>query len=325
METHLLMVYLMAGLAGFSAITLVMLAVRGKKGEKPVTLYYMMGFALSNFFLGILYMFESFRYCMDGGFEYGILSRALDISLFVCQGYMWVMFLNFYIKDRNPLCIALKKYALPVYAFTLAISLVAYIWFFDKNFFAVGTAGYVMQLVIASVMSVYTVLCTIEMLYDTVTHMLRTFATAVTVMLVINGWWNAAIVLRTIKGVTVISDNFDITSFSLFVIGICNIIYIYKVDFSPVFYPEPADEEKMPETEEELIDRIAAMHMLTQRERDVFALAYEGKTNPEIAEELFISKHTVKRHMHSIFEKLDVSTRIELVHMVRNQNGPGGL
>lgn len=51
METHLLMVYLMAGLAGFSAITLVILAVRGKKGEKPVTLYYMMGFALSNFLL----------------------------------------------------------------------------------------------------------------------------------------------------------------------------------------------------------------------------------------------------------------------------------
>ena len=103
-----------------------------------------------------------------------------------------------------------------------------------------------MQLVIASVMSVYTVLCTIEMLYDTVTHMFRTFATAVTVMLVINGWWNAAIVLRTIKGVTVISDNFDITSFSLFIIGICNIIYIYKADFSPMFYTKSANEEKTP-------------------------------------------------------------------------------
>lgn len=69
MQTQFLMVYLMAGLAGFSAITLVMLAVRGKKGEKPVTLYYMTGFALSNFLLGIFYMFESFRYCMDGSFE----------------------------------------------------------------------------------------------------------------------------------------------------------------------------------------------------------------------------------------------------------------
>ena len=185
MQTQFLMVYLMAGLAGFSAITLVMLAVRGKKGEKPVTLYYMTGFALSNFLLGIFYMFESFRYCMDGSFEYGPLNRALDIALFVCQGYMWVMFLNFYIKDRNPLCRALKKYALPVYALTLAISLVAYIWFFDENFFATGTAGYVMELVIAAVMSVYTVLCTIEMLYDTVTRLLRTYVTAVTVMLII--------------------------------------------------------------------------------------------------------------------------------------------
>lgn len=324
MQTQFLMVYLMAGLAGVSAITLVMLAVRGKEGEKPVTLYYMTGFAMSNFLLGILYMFESFRYRMDGSFEYGALNRALDISLFVCQGYMWVMFLNFYIKDRNPLCRALKKYALLVYVLTLVVSVVAYIWFFDSNFFATSTAGYVLQLVIAAVMSVYTVLCTIEMLYDTVTRLLRTYVTAVTVMLVINGWWNAAIVLRTIKGVTVISDNFDITSFSLFIIGICNIVYIYKTDFSPVFYPKTADEEKIPETEEEIIDRIAAIHMLTQRERDVFALAYRGRTNPEIAEELFISKHTVKRHMHSIFEKLDVSTRIELVHMVRNQNGPCG-
>ncbi len=323
MQTQFLMVYLMAGLAGFSAITLVMLAVRGKKGEKPVTLYYMMGFALSNFLLGILYMFESFRYCMDGSFEYGVFNRVADITLFVWQGYMWVAFLNFYIKNRNPLCGALKKYALPVYAATLLISLVAYIWFFDENFFTTGTAGYVMQIVIAATMSVYTVLSAVEMLYDTVTRLLRTYVIAVTALLVINGWWNAAIVLRTVKGVTVISDNFDITSFLLFVIGVCNTVYIYKADFSPVFYPREIEASEE-ESEDEMIDRIATMHMLTQRERDVFALAYAGRTNPEIAEELYISKYTVKRHMHSIFEKLDVSTRIELVHMVKGQNGPGG-
>jgi hypothetical protein len=185
MQTQFLMVYLMAGLAGFSAITLVMLAVRGQKSEKPVTLYYMTGFTLSNFLLGILYMFESFRYCMDGSFEYGVFNRVADITLFVCQGYMWIMFLNFYIKDRSPLCRVLKKYALPVYAATLLISLIAYIWFFDENFYTTGTAGYVMQLVIAATMSVYTVLCTIEMLYDTVTRLLRTYVIAVTALLVV--------------------------------------------------------------------------------------------------------------------------------------------
>lgn len=58
---------------------------------------------------------------------------------------------------------------------------------------------------------------------------------------------------------------------------------------------------------------------LTKREREVAYLAYEGLTNPEIAERLCISQYTVKRHMHSIFEKLDISARIELVHFMNGK------
>ncbi len=47
-------------------------------------------------------------------------------------------------------------------------------------------------------------------------------------------------------------------------------------------------------------------------------LAYRKMTNPEIAEALCISKYTVKNHMHNIFEKLDISTRAELVSLVDN-------
>lgn len=72
------------------------------------------------------------------------------------------------------------------------------------------------------------------------------------------------------------------------------------------------------------LDFIAHSHSLTQREREVLELAYRGMTNPEIAEELIISKYTVKRHMHNIFEKLDISTRMELIHLINSENGPGG-
>ncbi len=48
---------------------------------------------------------------------------------------------------------------------------------------------------------------------------------------------------------------------------------------------------------------------LTDREREVLDLLAQGLTNKEIAERLFITTNTVKRHLKAIFEKLDVHTR----------------
>jgi DNA-binding CsgD family transcriptional regulator len=48
---------------------------------------------------------------------------------------------------------------------------------------------------------------------------------------------------------------------------------------------------------------------LTAREADVLRLVAAGKTNREIAAELFISEHTVARHLQNMFGKLGVSTR----------------
>lgn|GEM_PF-2408292 len=50
---------------------------------------------------------------------------------------------------------------------------------------------------------------------------------------------------------------------------------------------------------------------LTEREVDVVRLIVAGKSNPRIAEELFISLNTVLRHVSNIFGKLDVSNRTE--------------
>ena len=57
----------------------------------------------------------------------------------------------------------------------------------------------------------------------------------------------------------------------------------------------------------------AKMAKLTNREREVIAVIGEGLKNKQIAERLFISEETVRRHLTSIYSKLDVSDRLELV------------
>ena len=52
---------------------------------------------------------------------------------------------------------------------------------------------------------------------------------------------------------------------------------------------------------------------LTDRERAVLSLMASGATNPEIAEELHLSKHTVKEHTSSVYRKLGVRNRTEAV------------
>lgn len=52
---------------------------------------------------------------------------------------------------------------------------------------------------------------------------------------------------------------------------------------------------------------------LTDREREVIQLVCEGRQNRVIGESLFISETTVRHHLTSIFAKLSVENRLELV------------
>ena len=52
---------------------------------------------------------------------------------------------------------------------------------------------------------------------------------------------------------------------------------------------------------------------LTKREREIILLIGEGLRNKQIAERLFVSETTVRHHLTSIFSKLGVSSRLDLV------------
>jgi DNA-binding NarL/FixJ family response regulator len=63
---------------------------------------------------------------------------------------------------------------------------------------------------------------------------------------------------------------------------------------------------------------------LTGRELEVARLVVDRKTNPEIAEALFLSQKTVETHLRNIFVKLGVSSRVEVARAVEAADADPG-
>lgn len=54
---------------------------------------------------------------------------------------------------------------------------------------------------------------------------------------------------------------------------------------------------------------------LSDREKQVLKCSMEGKEYTQIADELFLSKHTVRQHMKNIYAKLHVSSKVEALQI----------
>lgn len=74
-------------------------------------------------------------------------------------------------------------------------------------------------------------------------------------------------------------------------------------------------------------ERSSVLAPLTERERDVLKLIASGKSNTEIAHDLFIGSATVKTHINRVFTKLGLATRAQAV-ITAYESGlvqPGGV
>lgn len=69
-----------------------------------------------------------------------------------------------------------------------------------------------------------------------------------------------------------------------------------------------------------LLDRMRAPRVsLSSREIEVLELVAAGRSNSEVAEQLFVSETTVKSHLAHIFSKLDVTSRTAAVSEARRK------
>ena len=128
----------------------------------------------------------------------------------------------------------------------------------------------------------------------------------------------------------VVYTDFEFLSISyivseLLLLMLNSVIQEYNVLSEKAEYAEEVQEEENPAQEiiqEESEDRSAridqimagwpAITQLTVRERDVLRCLLEDRKRKDIAEYLFVTEHTVKKHTSNIFSKLEVSSRKEL-------------
>lgn len=68
----------------------------------------------------------------------------------------------------------------------------------------------------------------------------------------------------------------------------------------------------------ERFEQNCQLYNLTAREKDIIKLIREGVTYNTIAESLFIAERTVTKHVQNIFEKLEVSNKIELINKLES-------
>jgi len=112
--------------------------------------------------------------------------------------------------------------------------------------------------------------------------------------------------LRT-REVTLTNENgFLFSSIPYALYGIFLIFYFLRY---PVLSPLEMDN---------LSETFLSRYGITDREREIILKVIQGKSNADIAGELFISLGTVKTHLHNIYRKIEVDSRYDLLARVRS-------
>lgn len=100
------------------------------------------------------------------------------------------------------------------------------------------------------------------------------------------------------------------------------VLLLYGHDIWDLFRAEPPVRASGPDARADRVAALAEERGLTPREREVFGQLAEGRSRPWIARRLGITESTVSTHARSVYEKLGVTDRQQLIDLVAQP--PGG-
>jgi DNA-binding CsgD family transcriptional regulator len=104
-------------------------------------------------------------------------------------------------------------------------------------------------------------------------------------------------------------------------LGAIALLAVHASNLPPLLYLRAQADRVFPAVKAETVTNLGMEHVferygVTKREQQVVQKICLGKTNKQIAEELFISLQTVKDHTHRIYSKIGVNSRMQLVQLM---------
>lgn len=291
-------------------------------------------FILVSLGLGILYFITYYSDLVIGNYNTSLPYRLVDGMIFYAFGLSWIKVIDSFSDSEDPKMARLRKRTNILFALFMIASSLAYGFLLDELYHSVNPYTDILMIILEFILMVL-VLC-FSLIYLHKANLkkqsenTRRYLIRVSVFVNISNIWNSLVVLAiftNIMHVSILSTySYGLTALFMLAVNSYILYYLYRTyspvlynSFQPVLKKDEIVEPAPLEPDAGSIENKAVIFHLTERELEILKLAYGGLTNPEIAEELCISRHTVKRHMHNIFEKMNVSTRLEMVHSVNKK------
>lgn len=322
-ELNIISQYTLAYLAGI--ICLVLILVQGINNLKLSSTYrsifiFIADVVIISTLLYILFAFEFFIKNHNVFFVF----RIIDYSSYALLLYAWINLLQALCLETD------TSIKLTYFKMSKIISIVAALLFFVIVAFYMSKTYYIeninvrriyhlLEIAYSLIASGLSLVCTYIALSYIVISYIRKFVTISTIFISLYMLVQIPLCFDfgSEKVETWGASSYDYSGWLLLVINVLASYFVYKKDFQKIYCP-PEYTDVQPDMITIALDSIANAYKLTPREREIVALVYQGMSNIEISEILYISIHTVKSHMKNIYEKVDAASRMELVYIINS-------
>lgn len=324
---NVLLQYLLTAISGLICLVLLLVQGRDKFINKKIYMATLI-FVSNTAFIGLLLCAFYSQEVLFNHYNVKVFFRAADYFSYGMLLFSWLNML-FHMRDNTlnisgcadkNIFTAGKIFAA---AGTAVLVLIATL-LMDSSYYLTSTSAQnfysCTEILFAAVSCVLIIICGFKSISKGASSLTQSSIIFISVVLIIYYLYQIrfSYSIGTIETLTWGRESHDVSGWILFILN-CGVCYfIYKKDFCHI--PSSTDSGiAHTATPAELIDAAGKHYGLTKREREITGLVYDGFSNNDIADYLCISLNTVKSHMRNIFYKLDVSSRIELIHIINNQ------